>query len=206
MKNKQTGSEKAFEGAELGKTIEEIVEELKVLEKKQDEALSASRQIIRDCANAIKHLHTGELAQARKAAKELETKIMELKGKVGGEFSGITHPIYQEYTEIMALLAVHERKHLPTYRQLGVPAVSYLNGLADAVGELRRALQIALKNGDEKAAEYFYEKMNEIYENLMLVKFSSSIVRELKRKQDVARQQLEQARSELLRAIGSRSK
>lgn len=193
-------------GAELEKTIAEIVEELKVLERKQDEALGASRQIIRDCANAIKHLHTGEMAEAKKAAKLLEHKIGELKNKVGGEFGGITHPIYQEYTEIMALLAVHERKSLPTYRQLGVPAAAYLNGLADSVGELRRALQISLKNGDRKAAEYFYAKMNEIYENLMLVKFSSSIVRELKRKQDVARQQLEQARSELLRAMEARSK
>ena len=204
MKSK-TSAHGASEEA-LGKTIAEIVEDLKVLEKKQDEALSASRQIIRDCANAIKHLHTGEIEQARKAAKELEKKIAELKLKVGGEFAGITHPIYQEYTEIMALLAVSEKKPLPTYRQLDVPPVAYLNGLADAVGELRRALQISLKNGDEKAAEYFYAKMNEIYENLMLVKFSSSIVRELKRKQDVARQQLEQARSEMLRAIGSRSK
>lgn len=206
MKNKPVKAGNAIEGVELEKTIAEIVEELKVLEKKQDEALSASRQIIRDCANAIKHLHTGELAEARKAAKELEGKIAELKGKVGGEFSGITHPIFQEYTEIMALLAVREKKGLPTHRQLGVPAVAYLNGLADAVGELRRALQISLKNGDEKAAEYFYQQMNEIYENLMLVKFSSSIVRELRRKQDVARQQLEQARSELLRSLGSRYK
>lgn len=192
--------------SQLESTVEEIVEELKLLERKQDEALSSSRQIIRDCANAIKHLHTGELAEAKKSVRELEKKIGGLKMRVGGEFAGITHPIYQEYTEIMALLAVHERKALPTYRQLDVPAVAYLTGLADSVGELRRALQIALKNGDRKAAERYYSAMNEIYENLMPIKFSSSIVRELKRKQDVARGQLEQARSELLRALETRRK
>jgi len=186
--------------AGLHGAVAEIVEELRGKEAKQDAVIGESRQLIRDCANAIRHIHTGEASKARVAAAELEKKIAALKSRVGDDFEGITHPIYQEYTEIMTLLAVHEKKPIPTRRELGVPAIAYLSGLADAVGELRRALQISLKDGQETLAESYYTAMNGIYESLMVVKFSSSIVRDLKRKQDVARMQLEQARSEMLRS------
>ncbi|MBI5037031.1 hypothetical protein HZC09_06855 [Candidatus Micrarchaeota archaeon] len=101
--------------------------------------------------------------------------------------------------EIKAFLALVKKESLPTPEELKIDVLSYLNGLSDCVGELRRALQLALRADKKKEAEYFFERMNYIYNNLMVLKFSSSLVGPLKRKQDMVRGQIEQARSEMLR-------
>ena len=48
-------------------------------------------------------------------------------------------------------------------------------------------------------AEYYFAALDSLYEQLMVLKYSSSLVGSLKRKQDVLRGQLEAARGEMLR-------
>ncbi|MEM0475664.1 MAG: hypothetical protein QW343_02630 [Candidatus Norongarragalinales archaeon] len=184
----------------LAKTIASIVKELSEKEKRQDELVGETRLFVRECANAIKALHEDDYSAARAAVARLDALLKALKEKANGEFQGMLQTPLQEFVEIKCLLALLEEKPLPTPSALGVDGVAFLNGLADCVGELRRALQIALRRGDFARAEYFFAKMNEIYDELMTVKFSASLVGGLRHKTDVLRAQLEQARSEMLRA------
>ncbi len=190
---------KKFRQDELEESVTEIVRELGEKEKRQDEVLRLQREIIRDCALAIRHIHTGELAGSKAVVAGIEKKVARLRG-LDSELERNSSQCYQEYVEIRALDAIFSRKPVPSRKSLGVDAVAYLNGLADTVGELRREIQLALSGGKRKDAEYFFDVMNEVYDNLMLVKFSSSLVGPLKHKQDVIRSQLEQARSEMLRS------
>ena len=57
---------------------------------------------------------------------------------------------------------------------------------------------IALRNRNRKKAEYLFDCMESIYDNLMVLKYSSSLVGALKPKQDSIRGQVEKARGELL--------
>ncbi|MBI4406370.1 hypothetical protein HY571_00465 [Candidatus Micrarchaeota archaeon] len=183
----------------LGKVVNELVDKLTAKEKNQDKVLTLSREFIRECAKAIRHLHTGNPAEAKKIMAALKAKLSELK-EVGKDFPRIIDTPLQEYAEIMIFSAVVDKKDLPTNTELGIPVEPYLAGFLDASGEIRRSLQLALKEGNHKEAEYYFQCMNDIYNEMMLLKFSSSLVGNLKRKQDVLRAQLEQARSEMLRA------
>ncbi len=183
----------------LEKTIEEFEKELAGKEKRQDEVLQRSRELIRYCAKAIRHIHTEDYKSAEELAEILDTETKKLAKVAGEDFHHIAQNAYQEYVEIKAFLALMKKKDLPTPKDLGIDVLSYLNGLADCVGELRRALQLSLRAGKKKDAEYLFEKMNYIYDNMMVLKFSSSLVGQLKRKQDMVRGQIEQARSEMLR-------
>lgn len=182
----------------LGKAIDAIIKVLAEKEKKQDKVLSLSREIVRDCAKAIKSVHSGETKEFRESLSAVEKGVKKLK-QVDADFHHISQQCYQEYVELHALAAVLEKKDFPSHEELCVPVIPYLNGLADVVGELRRQIQVSLKNGNKKEAEYFYDRMNELYETLMLIKFAPSLVGGLRRKMDVARVQVEQARSEILR-------
>jgi len=182
----------------LSEIIEEITKELEELEKRQDFALQKTRLVVRDCARAIKLLHTNNFKQAKELAKKLDAQVKELRENDKG-FENIVFTAYQEYAEVKTLLALLEKTSVPDYKQLGIPWLPYLSGLADCVGELRRALQLALREGKREEAEYYFKKMNELYDELMVLKFSSSLVGALRRKQDVLRSQVEQARSEMLR-------
>ena len=182
----------------LEKTILRIVAILDEKEKRQDRVLALSREIIRDSARANKDIHLDEAAEAKKAVAALDGKMKEMR-KIDEGFRHISNNCYQEYAEIKSLYALLQREELPSYEELGIDYLPYLTGLADTVGELRRQIQLALRAGKKKDAEYFFDKMSEIYENLMTIKYSSSLVGSLKHKQDVIRGQLEQSRSEMLR-------
>ncbi len=167
-------------------------------EKRQDAVLQLTREIVRDSAKAIRAIHTNQMQECREAVGALEGKIKRMR-EIDGGFERNSDSSYQEYAEIRTLLAIFERAEVPSYEDLEIPLVPYLNGVADCAGELRRAIQISLKEGKKDDAEYYFAKMNDLYDNLMLLKFSSSLVGNLKRKQDVVRGQLEHSRSEMLR-------
>ncbi len=182
----------------LGKVVQQLASELDVKEKSQDKILSMSREFIRDCAKAIRHLHTDNPQEARELMTGLKKKLVELK-KAGELFPHIIDTPLQEYAEIMIFSAVVDKKEIPSPEDLEIPVMPFLSGFLDASGEIRRALQLALKEGKNDDAEYYFQSMNDIYNEMMLLKYSASLVGNLKRKQDVLRGQLEHARSEMLR-------
>ncbi len=182
---------------ELEKTIARIDAILREQEKRQDELIAESREIVRECARAIKGIHLGEMDESRRIVKALDAKVARLVKK-SGDLERIASTALQEFTEVKILHAVLEHKTLPSFEELGVDYKAYLAGLADCVGELRRSLLIALKHKKRKEAEYLFSRMEGIYDNLMTLKYSASLVGSLKSKQDMIRAQVEKARSELL--------
>lgn len=189
--------EKVFFLKELPKTISSIAKKLDEMEKRQDQVLALTREIVRDCANAIKCVHTSELKEAKEREKEIEGKIRKLSQLKQG-FEGTSAVAFQEYVEISCLLAILGKQPLPDYEKIGLDYRQFLSGLADTVGELHRAMLIALRHKDRKKAEYLFDCMETIYDNLMVLKYSSSLVGSLKPKQDSIRGQVEKARGELL--------
>ncbi|HLC47800.1 MAG TPA: hypothetical protein VJI13_01895 [Candidatus Norongarragalinales archaeon] len=183
----------------LHAAIVKITKILDEREKSQDIVLRLTREIIRDCAKAIKSLHMGEMAEMKALIGEIDRKISELQTH-DPDFGHISQQCYQEIVEIKVLDAIFARKEIPDYEDLGVEFQPWLTGLADCVGELRRALQLSLRAGKKDDAEFYFTKMNDIYDNLMTLKYSGSLVGGLKHKQDMIRGQIEQARSEMLRA------
>ena len=175
--------------------VKAIDAELAEKETRQAALLAKTRDAIRDCAKAIKAIHVGETP----SLEALDAKAAEIRGMDKG-FEGIAFSFYQEYAEIKCFLALSGHEELPDYNDLKIPPLAWLSGLCDCVGELRRAMQIALMAGDRKQAEHCFKEMERIYDNVMTLNYMGSIVGGLKSKQDAARGQVERARSELLGA------
>ncbi len=180
--------------------IEEIIKkldaELSEKEKEQDKSLKLSREIVRECSKMIKKIHQNEKI-TEDEIKQTGDKVEEIE-KIKG-FDQIKSIAMQEYAELTSLRAIMEKKEIPYPSEIHCDPLSYAQGLADCVGELRREIQIHLKNKETKKAEETFKKMEEIYENISTIKYSSSLTGMLRKKQDVIRIQLEQARSELLK-------
>jgi translin len=177
----------------LGKVIRRLEEQ----EKAHDIILSSSRPLVRNCASAIKLLHSGELEEAKKEIAALDKGLKSLPNS-DSRWNYLLTPIMQEMVEAKLLLSSIERKRLPTYEELGVSAPDYLLGVCDAIGEFRRQMLEELKRGRRKDAEYYFDLMQAVYDQLHAIRFSNSLLPNFKKKQDVARHQVEQARSELL--------
>jgi len=178
--------------------IGKIVKELESREREQDAILGSVREIIRHCANGIKLIHAGEVKKAKLDIAQAERKIAPFaKTK---QFEYLLSQPYQEIAEARLLLAAVEGKNLPGWQEMGMPFEPYLLGMCDFAGELRREMLEMLKRGKKKEAERYFELMSAIYEELLPIRFSNSLLPNFRKKQDVARSQVEQARSELVRA------
>ena len=183
--------------------MEDIIKQLKEMEIVQTEMLNDMREIVRLCSRAIKKVHARDYDAAREQANRIKER---LKGLVSmadkyPNFNSYRIHAEQEYVELMTFLSCVKNDKIPDVNELNVHYQSYLLGLLDAVGELRRALLDRLRDDDIKDAERMFKYMNEIYELTVPIVFSESLLRGFRGKQDVARRQVEQARSEITMAL-----
>jgi translin len=175
---------------------------LKDLEKKQleqDKLISISRILIRECSNSIKLMHANDLKAAKINLLKLKNSINKLK-KAYPENKTIVQSVWQEYAEAYLFLCCLEKKPFPSYKKLGLSAQSYVLGLLDLFGELRRKIIYYLANKNLKEAEFLFSIMQTLFDELLLFRFSSSLLPNFKKKQDIARIQLEESRIQILQA------
>jgi translin len=173
--------------------IEEAEKAVLEEEEKLDEYLKEERGVVRLCARSIKEVHRGNLEEAEKLAGQAR-KAMDALPRIEGR----GRHVEQEYAEAAALLSVAKGGEVPAYKELGVSAEGYLLGLADLVGELKRLVLESLRRGEREKAQGYFGKMEEVYGGIGHLHFSSAALPEFRRKQDVARMQVEEARGKLI--------
>lgn len=182
------------------------------IEKEMDEkdtvrelALKSSRAIIRLASGAIRGIHCREdvskmLFEAKEEVAKMNSVLQDHRDLY---YSGFVENAFQEYCEVNILYAISKNRELPTPRQLGVTNSSYLLGLGDVVGELRRFSLDSLRHGKIDDAEKYLEMMEEIYAMLMRFDYPSGLIA-VRRVQDVARSLIEKTRGEV--AVSVRGK
>lgn len=185
----------------LQKILERIEEELSEREKFKDELYEAMRKATRFSKQAIFAVHKGKLREAGKLLKDAEKLFAKLdripltcRELV---YAGIVDSAFQEYTEAHVLLNLVKNGKFVDPEKIRVPSTSYLLGLADVVGELRRRALDSLRRGNLKSAEKSLENMEVIHDALMGLEKAPRSVSELRRKSDVARRVIEATRGDV---------
>ena len=185
-------------GMKLKDIAGEIQQDLDEKEAVREAALKSSRATIRLCASAIQAIHKGE--NPAKAMSEIKMNIGRLKEEISMhpemEHAGYVDAAYQEFAEASIFCAIARGAPIPGREELGITSQSYLEGIGDAVGELRRLALSAMMSGDVDDAEKTLATMDEIYGFLMGFDCPAALAG-VKRKQDVARSLVEKTRGEV---------
>ena len=82
--------------------------------------------------------------------------------------------------------------------EVGVSEDAYILGLLDVVGELKREIFEALRVREIDLANKFFDNMKHIYDTTRSLRFAEATLQGLRKKQDVARIQIENAGNEIL--------
>ncbi len=174
----------------------------------RERALAASRTLIRQSANAIRAVHRGEFEQAGAMldeARALRDRAVEtLAGHGDVYYAGFLHDAQKEYAEARTTLALLSGATIPSPEELGVEYPAYLNGIAEAVGELRRWILDRLRAGEFGGCEGILDAMDDIYSVLVTVDFPDAMTGGLRRTTDQTRGILEKTRGDLTMAIVQR--
>jgi len=172
----------------------------------RERALPRSRSAIRHCANSIRATHRHEFTTAEhllhEAGKLLSEMTEDLHGQQDIFYAGFVQDAQKEYAEAATFLSMAQGQPLPLASELGIDWAPYLNGLGEAVGELRRYVLDQLRRNSVENSELYLGQMDDIYALLTTIDFPDAITNGLRRTTDAARGILEKTRGDLTVAVG----
>jgi len=174
----------------------------------REKALPLCREAIRFSANAIRAVHRHEFDVARdlagKAGAQLRVAKLSVLDHPDIYFAGFVHDAQKEYAEASITLAMVEGGDLPTPADLDVEYAAYLNGMGEAIGELRRHLLDTLRTGDTERCEVWLSAMDEMYGVLVTVDYPDAMTGGLRRTTDNVRGILERTRGDFTMSVQQR--
>ena len=181
-----------------------ISKELEKTNSSREFLIKNNREVIINCSQAIIAIHKNDLNSAKLKIKKAKMLLAKLKQKTTGGLDRYLLTPEQELVEAIALLSIIEGKQIPTYKSIKVSGESYILGLLDCIGELKRQIIDQIRIGNSKNAENLFEIMENLY--LMLYPFATydKIVKESRRKLDVNRILVEETRLVLTEEIRRR--
>ncbi|MBI3927453.1 MAG: haloacid dehalogenase [Armatimonadetes bacterium] len=187
--------------ARLDEVARKINNEFEAIDIARDKGLLLHRKVIKQCSLAIRAIHRMEFDSAdehlAEARQLLDEAVTVLKDHPGIYHTGFLQDAMKEYAEARVTYAIVRDEDIPYPEELGVDSASYLKGLAEAVGELRRYILDLIRRGEVDKGERALETMDDIYYMLISMDFPDAITRGLRRTTDVARGCLERTRGDL---------
>jgi translin len=167
-------------------------------QKQMRKATSLSKQ-------AILMIHQKRLKEAKNFVEKASELLSRLNKASATNpeiiYTGLFDAALQEYSEASIFLVMIEESRLVTPKEINVPSIDYVLGLADVIGEYRRLALDALRGGDTEKGEQCLKIMDEIYIELMAMDEAYMLVPGLRRKCDIARKIIETTRGDITQEV-----
>ena len=187
----------------LNPIIEAIRAGLEARSAVRDNAIHYSRELIRHCANSIRAMHRAEFDQARDLLESARAVAVQMVSEAmtypDVYHAGYTQDALKELVEARAVYAILLQEPIPAPEELGVAVAypAYLNGLAEAASEMRRAVLDTIRQGNLERGETLLADMDEIYSAMITIDFPDAVTGGLRRTTDALRAVLERTRGDL---------
>lgn len=169
--------------------------------KIRDAALSQSRNLTRHAARAIRAIHRDDADLAKEHLAEAHTLAAALREGLADDpdlyFSGYAQDALKEYCEAHLTVAVILNQEWPSPEDLQVEYATYLNGLSEVVGELRRRIMDIMRGGHSSEVERLLGVMEDIYSQLVTMDYPDALTYGLRRRTDIARSIIERTQADI---------
>ncbi len=162
---------------------------------RRERLIKESRDIISLSSKAIVSVHTRNLGAARRFCIQARKQLDILRKVAETDLTRYIVVPEQEYVECSVIIAVTEGMTIPSVEDLGVTIASYLLGLLDVVGELKRSVYDRIRQDDLVSAESMFATMEILYTMISPFAVYDNIIQGVRRKIDVARILIEDTRA-----------
>jgi len=182
----------------LRRDIETVSKILDEKDRVREEAIRLAREIVRMSGDLISSLHGKNVEDTVKMMASLRARKTEFLSLLSKHpdllYSGLSYNALSEYAESIIVYHLVVEGRMPSLEDIDVPVPAYLQGLGDAVGELRRHIVELLDSGRVEEATYYFRIMEAIYESLRRLDYPDAIAPGLRHKVDVAARLVEDTR------------
>jgi len=187
---------------ELRELVKETLQQLQHEAILRDKIVKLSREVLSLSRSVIVSVHSKSYEECEEIIAKLKALVNEFiresKQREKLYYSGLVRDTLAEYVEAIQFYSLVKHGSYIGREEMNTPASSYVLGLLDVVGELRRFLLDSLKDGNLKEAERMLNYMEEIYSTICLLNIPDAILPGYRRKCDIARQLIERSKSELV--------
>lgn len=178
-------------------TLKKISSQLDDVEHRREVLIKGTRGVIMKCSKSIMALHRGRLEDAAKLLEEAQTELGSLRTHIRDDLERYLINAEQEFVEAYQLKCVYEKTSLAGMDDLNVATSSYLLGLLDSIGEIKRMIYDNLRTERTSDALNLFALMEDLYSSIYPFAVYDNIVPGIKRKLDVAKLLIENVRSTL---------
>jgi translin len=194
--------------AKISKTLEKTTDD-------RESLLKNTRQIVTLCSESIIECHRNHIKEAKKKTRIAKKLLDRYRKETDSSLHRYLITSEQEFVEAISLLSIMEGTPIPEFESLGVREESYVLGLLDCVGELRRNIYDKIRVGKSDDAKKIFDIMEDLYLQLYPFAYFDKIIKEARRKLDVDRILVEETRiaiteeirrSELIKSMKSKHK
>ena len=176
-------------------SLNDISKSLHSVNAAREYLIKNTRDVVILCSHSIIAAHKGDLRLAKQKIKNAELVLKKNQKKAKDGFKKYLMTPEQELVEACSFLAVIENKEIPSLKSMKVSKESYVLGLLDCIGELKRLMLDNIRKDQLKEANRIFNVMENLYLILYPFAMFDKIIKEARRKLDVNRSLVEESRA-----------
>jgi translin len=180
---------------DLQESIDTITDDLKEIEERRERLIKGTRDVIMLCSKSIVALHNQKYDDASQQTRKAKELLDELRETAQEDLYRYIISAETELVEAYALQAIVSGSNISSLKSLNVRGGSYILGLLDCVGEIKRLVFDKMRSGNSDDAKTLFTLMEQIYVLLFPFAAYDNIVQGVRRKLDVARMLIEDTRA-----------
>ena len=193
-------------------SLDEINSDLKDVEERREKLIKGTRDVISICSKSIVAMHHDQMEKAEMNMQQAKTMLDEFRQYSKTDLYKYVSIAEQEIVEAYGLKSVIQNSAIPSMRDLNVSGPSYITGLLDCIGEIKRMVYDRMRTGRGEDAAKLFALMQDIYSSIYPFAVYDHLVSGMRRKLDVAKMLIEDVRAivteearrdKLIRAIDS---
>jgi translin len=175
--------------------VEKINKKFKDVEERRNAIIKGTRDATILCSKAIVSLHSHKKKESIEYIEKAKKLLQEFKALGKDDLQRYLYIAEQEYVEAFCLFSIAENSIIPGMKSLDVSDISYVMGLLDCIGEIKRMIIDKIRAEGTSNVNTLFELMDKIYGIIYPLAVYDNLMPGLRKKLDVSRILIENVRA-----------
>jgi translin len=179
----------------LKASLDDLHEQLKGIEERREKLITGTRKVILLCGKSIVDLHRNEIKEGEKKIEEARLLLNEFRPYAKTDLQRYMTDAEQEFVEASMLKSICKGSPLPLREDLNVSGPSYITGILDTIGEIKRLVYDRMRTSQTTDVIRLFSLMQELYNAVYVLGVYDNLIPGLRRKLDISKMITEDVRA-----------
>jgi translin len=175
--------------------VEEINKKFKDIEERRNTIIKGTRDATILCSKAIVSMHAHKKSESIENIEKAKRLLQQFRELGKDDLQKYLYVAEQEYVEACCLFSITEDNIIPSMRSLEVYDISYVMGLLDCIGEIKRMIIDKIRSEGISNVNTLFELMDRMYGTIYPLAVYDNLMPGLRKKLDISRLLIENVRA-----------